>query len=138
MKNKELVFNIIKKSSKNLTAYEILDKLQKFKKTQPMTVYRALDSLIKEERIHKSNQTKTFMLCNHTHSKDHNTALAICKKCGDIEELKTIIDNENPLKPLSDQKLSILLSHDDVKIETDQIGVKQAQDYMDNLLKVKV
>ena len=31
MKNKELVFNIIKKSSKNLTAYEILDKLQKFK-----------------------------------------------------------------------------------------------------------
>ena len=89
MKNKELVFNIIKKSSKNLTAYEILDKLQKFKKTQPMTVYRALDSLIEEERIHKSNQTKTFMLCNHTHSKDHNTALAICKKCGDTEELKT-------------------------------------------------
>ena len=89
MKNKELVFNIIKKSSKNLTAYEILDKLQKFKKTQPMTVYRALDSLIEEERIHKSNQKKTFMLCNHTHSKDHNTALAICKKCGDTEELKT-------------------------------------------------
>ena len=32
----------------------------------------------------------------------------------------------------------IKVSHDDVKIETDQIGVKQAQDYMDDLLKVKV
>ena len=32
----------------------------------------------------------------------------------------------------------IKVSHDDVKIETDQIGVKQAQDYMDDLVKVKV
>ena len=61
MSNKELVFNIIKKSPKHLTAYEILDKLQKVKKTQPMTVYRALANLIEEERIHKSNQTK--LLC---------------------------------------------------------------------------
>ena len=91
MSNKESVFNIIKKSNKNLTAYEILDKLQKIKKTQPMTVYRALDSLIKEERIHKFNQTKTFMMCNHSHSKDHSTAIAICKKCGDSEELKSSI-----------------------------------------------
>ena len=91
MSNKEIVFNIIKKSSKNLTAYEILDKLQKIKKTQPMTVYRALDTLIKEDRIHKSNQTKTFILCNHSHTNNHNTAIAICKKCGDSEELKSNI-----------------------------------------------
>ena len=31
-------------------------------------------------------------------------------------KLKQIIENENPLKPLSDQKLAILLSQDDVKI----------------------
>ena len=91
MSNKELVFNIIKKSSKHLTAYEILDKLQKIKKTQPMTVYRALDSLIEEERIHKSNQTKTYILCNHIHEDNHNTAIAICEKCGDTEELKSNI-----------------------------------------------
>jgi Fur family zinc uptake transcriptional regulator len=89
MSNKELVFNIIKKSPKYLTAYEILDKLQKVKKTQAMTVYRALDSLIEEDRIHKSNQTKTFMLCNHSHSDNHSTAIAICKKCGDTEEFKS-------------------------------------------------
>jgi len=73
MKNKELVFNIIKKSSKNLTAYEILEKLQKIKKTQPMTVYRALD---------------------HLHDKNHNTAIAICKKCGDTDEFKSDIFSE--------------------------------------------
>jgi len=89
MSNKELVYSIIKKSSKHLTAYEILDKLQKIKKTQPMTVYRALDILTNEDRIHKSNQTKTFMLCNHSHLKNHSTAIAICKKCGDTEELKS-------------------------------------------------
>ncbi len=54
-----------------------------------MTVYRALDNLIKEDRIHKSNQTKTFILCNHSTSSNHNTAIAICKKCGDTEELKS-------------------------------------------------
>ena len=31
-------------------------------------------------------------------------------------KLKQIIENENPLKPLSDQKLAILLSQDDVKV----------------------
>ena len=89
MSNKELVFNIIKKSSKHLTAYEILDKLQKVKKTQPMTVYRALDKLIEEDRIHKNSINKKFVLCNHSHDENHNTAMAICKKCGDTEELKS-------------------------------------------------
>jgi Fur family zinc uptake transcriptional regulator len=94
MSNTEIVFNIIKKSSKNLTAYEILDKLQKIKKTQPMTVYRALDKLIEEERIHKNTVKKTFVLCNHDHDDDHNNALAICKKCGDTEELKSNLFTE--------------------------------------------
>ena len=94
MSNTEIVFNIIKKSSKNLTAYEILDKLQKIKKTQPMTVYRALDELIEEERIHKNSINKTFVLCNHDHEEDHNTALAICKKCGDTEEIKSNVFTE--------------------------------------------
>ncbi len=35
MNNKDIVFDIIKRSKKHLTAYEILDKFQKFKKIQP-------------------------------------------------------------------------------------------------------
>jgi len=87
--NSDIVLNIIKKSKKNLTAYEILEKFEKIKKVKPMTVYRALNSLIEDGLIHKSNQNKTFVLCKHNHGSKHNPALAICKKCGDTEELKS-------------------------------------------------
>tara|TARA_B100001964_G_C14188866_1_gene580029 strand:- start:974 stop:1339 length:366 start_codon:yes stop_codon:yes gene_type:complete len=89
MDNQEIVLDIIKKSKKNLTAYGILEEFQKVKKVQPMTVYRSLDNLIKKGFIHKSNQNKTYLLCMHSHDKKHNPAIAICKKCGDSEELKS-------------------------------------------------
>ena len=53
MKNTEIVLSVIKKSSKKLTAYAILEKFQKIKKVQPMTVYRALNDLIEQGVIHK-------------------------------------------------------------------------------------
>ena len=89
MNNNAITLNIIKKSSKNLSAYQILDRFQKIKKVQPTTVYRSLDFLIKQGIIHKSISNKTFMLCSHSykHNHQHNTLLAICKKCGSTEEL---------------------------------------------------
>jgi Fur family zinc uptake transcriptional regulator len=89
--NSDIVLNIIKKSKKNLTAYEILEKFEKIKKVKPMTVYRALNSLIEDGLIHKSNQNKTFVLCKHNHGSKHNPALAICKKCGDTNEIRSDI-----------------------------------------------
>ena len=91
MNNNDITLNIIKKSSKNLSAYQILDKFQKIKKVQPMTVYRSLDYLIKKGIIHKASHNKTYMLCSHSQNKIHNTILAICKKCGNSEELLTDI-----------------------------------------------
>ena len=89
MKNNEITLNIIKKSNKNLSAYQILDKFHKIKKVQPTTVYRSLNFLIKKGIIHKSISNKTFMLCSHSHkhADRHNTLLAICKKCGNSKEL---------------------------------------------------
>ena len=43
MSNDQLILKIIKKSKKDLTAYDILDELNMIKKTQPMTVYRELN-----------------------------------------------------------------------------------------------
>ena len=87
--NNEMTLNIIKKSNKNLSAYQILDEFKKIKNVQPTTVYRSLDFLIKKGIIHKSISNKTFMLCSHSHkhTHDHSTLLAICKKCGKTEEL---------------------------------------------------
>ena len=89
MNNNEIALNIIKKSKKSLTAYEILDRFQEIKKVQPMTVYRSLNHLINKGFIHKANHNKSYLLCNHYHKEKHNTSIAICKKCGDSEELQS-------------------------------------------------
>ena len=113
MINNDLVFNIIKKSKKPLTAYEILDRFQKFKKIQPMTVYRSLKKLIDNDKIHKSNQNKTYVLCNHSHT-SHNPSMAICKDCGDTEELKSelfeTIFKKNPIKKYDLSKFQLEVS----------------------------
>ena len=94
MNNTEIVFNIIKKSKRPLTAYAILELFKKKKIVQPMTVYRALNDLMEKGEVHKSNQNKTFLLCSHSHKKGHNPSIAICKKCGDTEELKSDLFND--------------------------------------------
>ena len=88
MNNNEIALNIIKKSKTSLTAYEILDKFHEIKKVQPMTVYRSLNYLINDGIIHRTNHNKSYLLCNHFHKEKHQTSIAICKKCGDSEELK--------------------------------------------------
>ena len=89
MNNNTIVLNILKKNTKGLTAYQILNRVQKFKHVQPMTVYRALKNLTNDGLIHKTNKNKTFHLCNTSEKHEHNAVLAICNDCGVAEELKT-------------------------------------------------
>lgn len=113
MTNNDIVFNIIKSSKKHLTAYEILDKFQKFKKIQPMTIYRSLKKLIDGDKIHKSNQNKTYLLCNHS-DVEHNSSIAICMDCGDTEELKSelfeSIFKKNPIDKYNFNKFKLEVS----------------------------
>ena len=89
MDNNTIVLNVLKKNTKGLTAYQILNRVQKFKHVQPMTVYRALKNLTNHLLIHKTNKNKTFHLCNTSEKHEHNAVLAICNDCGVAEELKT-------------------------------------------------
>ena len=89
MNNNMIVLNILKKNTKGLTAYQILNRVQKFKHVQPMTVYRALKNLTNNGLIHKTNKNKTFHLCNTSEKYEHNAVLAVCNDCGIAEELKT-------------------------------------------------
>ena len=87
--NDDLVLDIIKNNTKSLTAYEILNKVQKVKKIQPMSVYRSLKNLQDLGKIHKSNQNKSFLLCKEgEYDHKHNPVLVICKECGKAEELE--------------------------------------------------
>ena len=87
MKNSSLVLNILKKNPKGLTAYQLLNRVQKFKLVQPMTIYRALKDLSKKGFIHKTNKNKSFHLCNISETHEHNAVLAVCNDCGVAEEL---------------------------------------------------
>ena len=89
MNNNSIVLNILKKNLKGLTAYQILHRVQKFRRVQPMTVYRALKNLTDDGLIHKTNKNKTFHLCSTTESHEHNAVLAVCNDCGIAEELQT-------------------------------------------------
>ena len=91
MKNSSFVLNILKKNPKGLTAYELLNRAQKFKLVQPMTIYRALKDLSKKGFIHKTNKNKSFHLCNTSETHEHNAVLAICNDCGVAEELNSSI-----------------------------------------------
>ena len=91
MKNSALVLNILKKNPKGLTAYELLNRVQKFKLVQPMTIYRALKDLSKKGFIHKTNKNKSFHLCNTSETHEHNAVLAVCNDCGVAEELNSSI-----------------------------------------------
>jgi|TARA_B100000767_G_scaffold248211_1_gene248971 Fur family zinc uptake transcriptional regulator len=89
MNNNMIVLNILKKSTKGLSAYEILNRFQKFKKIQPMAIYRALKKLTNDGLIHKTNKNKTFHLCSTSETHEHNAILAVCDDCGVTEELNT-------------------------------------------------
>ena len=89
MNNNSTVLNVLKKNLKGLTAYQILHRVQKFRRVQPMTVYRALKNLTDDGLIHKTNKNKTFHLCSTTGSHEHNAVLAVCNDCGIAEELQT-------------------------------------------------
>tara|TARA_B110000914_G_scaffold220966_1_gene231928 strand:- start:537 stop:905 length:369 start_codon:yes stop_codon:yes gene_type:complete len=91
MNNNNIVLSILKKNSKGLTAYEILNRAQKFKSVQPMTIYRALKNLSTNGLIHKTNKNKTFHLCNTAGVHKHNAVLAVCNDCGVAEELNTTL-----------------------------------------------
>ena len=86
-KNDQQALNVLKKHSKGLTAYSLLSELQKTRSIKPMTIYRSLNSLQKMGVVHKSNQSKTYFVCNSNTKNKHNPAVAVCKKCEKTEEL---------------------------------------------------
>ena len=60
-KNDKQTLNILKRHTKGLTAYKVLNELQKIKNVKPMTVYRSLKSLQKMGIVHKSNHNKLIL-----------------------------------------------------------------------------
>ena len=113
-KNDQQTLNILKKYNKGLTAYRLLNELQKTRNVKPMTIYRSLNSLQKKGIVHKSNQNKTYFVCHGNVKDKHNPALAVCRDCGDTEELKSelfeAIFKKNPIKKYDFSKFQLEVS----------------------------
>ena len=113
-KNDQQTLNILKKNNKGLSAYRLLNELQKNRNVKPMTVYRSLNNLQKMGVVHKSNQSKTYFLCNSNVKDKHNPSIAICSNCGDKEELNSelfeAIFKKNPIKKYDFSKFQLEVS----------------------------
>ena len=111
--NNTLVLNSLKSSPNGLTAYQILNLLQKTKSIKPMTIYRSLENLTKKGLIHKTNKNKTFHLCEARHNcniseaHEHNSVFMVCDKCGLTEELKTNLFSTTIKKIKSKKKFDL-------------------------------
>jgi Fur family transcriptional regulator, zinc uptake regulator len=84
--NHELVLTVLQKTGKPLTAYELLDRLRSHGVSAPPTVYRALDRLIEDGRVHRLESLNAFVACAHP---QHGGAavFSICHSCGTVEEM---------------------------------------------------
>src|ERR1700749_1656084 len=100
------VLELLGKSPKALSAYEILDKLRSFGLKAPQTVYRALDALVERGLVHRIESLNAFVACHgedSSHHHEHGAHFAICRACGTVAE----IDDHKLIDALHDAGKSI-------------------------------
>ena len=96
-KNQKIVFNLLQNSGEPLKAYTILESLKREGLKSPLQVYRALDKLVELGIIHKIESQNSFIACSNSNCAS-NTAFTICRRCGDVKEIK----NNNLFEKVSD------------------------------------
>ena len=80
------ILALLSKSSKPLSAYDILDRLRKSGIKAPPTVYRALESLVGRGMVHRIESINAFVAC-HNKEEDHGSQFAVCRDCGTVVEI---------------------------------------------------
>jgi len=94
---RKLVYRIISKSRKPITAYEVLAKMEKdVENVKPPQAYRAIDFLIAQGLIHKIESLNSFVSCHAGH---HHTGsqFMVCDTCHMVEEVH-LCDLPQPLQ----------------------------------------
>ena len=79
--------DLLLKSAKPMTAYEILGRLKTSGIKAPPTVYRALTKLIKDGLVHRIESINSFIACRSDGNHAHADNFAVCKSCGDVAEI---------------------------------------------------
>ena len=81
------VLEVLASSHKPLGAYEIIDLIARKKpRPAPITVYRALEFLIRNGLAHRIESRNAFLACAHNHDIVALVAFLICDTCGAVGE----------------------------------------------------
>jgi Fur family transcriptional regulator, zinc uptake regulator len=86
-RNQTLVLEKLSQTDLPKSAYTLLDELRGDGLKAPLQVYRALDKLVAQGRVHRLESISAFVACQHPDCQSHAaTVFMICEKCGKVSE----------------------------------------------------
>jgi Fur family transcriptional regulator, zinc uptake regulator len=84
------VLEALAASHRPLGAYEIIELIARRKpRPAPITIYRALNFLMKHGLVHRIESRNAYLACAHKHGIGAVVAFLICESCGAVGEAST-------------------------------------------------
>lgn len=84
----DLVLTTLRKARAPLTAYVLLEKLNKKGIKSPPIIYRALDTLMRKGVVHRIKALGAFVACDCAKSHTHTlSVITVCSACSEVKEL---------------------------------------------------
>ena len=141
-KNQEIVFDLLQKSKEPLGAYSILFNTEKNGIKAPLQVYRALDKLIENGKVHRIESKNSYVACTNSDCNiTKSTSFLICEKCdkvSEINKLKKELDYNNGFLKSVENKLkneNFVNNAPDVVVEKEKQKIKDAKQKIESIKK---
>lgn len=86
---RRLVLEEVASSHKAVGAYDVLERLSARGKRRlaPISVYRALDSLVATGLVHRLESRNAFFACHAAHAANRRQIVLACETCGAVAEV---------------------------------------------------
>ena len=86
---RRLVLAEVAGSHTAIGAYDVLDRLarKEERRLAPISVYRALDSLVETGMVHRLESRNAFFACHAAHARDRRQIVLACETCGTVAEV---------------------------------------------------
>jgi Fur family zinc uptake transcriptional regulator len=83
------VLQEIASSHKAIGAYEVLERLahKGGRRLAPISVYRALDTLVAAGVVHRLESRNAFFACHAAHTANRRQVVLACERCGSVAEV---------------------------------------------------
>ena len=87
-KNVEEVYDALRTLNRPMSAYQVLDQVREHGISAPPTVYRALEQLVEQGRVHRLESMNAYVACCDPEHQHDVPVFAICVECKGTEELR--------------------------------------------------